>query len=124
MHYTSAPATGSGSVTNSVWEFGSGTPLARTVSLSSTTITIAEGETSGTATIAVTDDAEHDPDETIVLAAESVNPELTAPPLTLTIEDNDVVPVPALPVGGALLLGALLVWPGAVRARARPARFS
>ena len=54
-----------------------------------------------------------------MLDAESVNPELTAPPLTLTIEDNDVVPVPALPVGGALLLGALLVWRGAVRARGR-----
>ena len=85
--------------------------------LSSTTIAIAEGETSGTATI--TDDAGHDSDETIVLDGESANPTLTAAPLTLTIEDNDVVPVPALPVGGALLLGALLVWRGAVRARAR-----
>ena len=44
---------------------------------------------------------------------------MTVAPLTLTIEDNDLVPVPALPVGGALLLGALLLWRGAVGARGR-----
>ena len=87
--------------------------------LSSTTITLAEGETAGTVTITVTDDAEDDDGETIVLDAESTNPALTAPPLTLTIEDNDAVPVPALPVGGALLLGMLLLWLGATRARGR-----
>ena len=86
--------------------------------LSSTTITIAAGETAGTATITVIDDAEIDAGETIVLDATSANPTLTAPPPTLIIEDNDV-PVPALPVGGALLLGALLLWRGAVRARGR-----
>ena len=86
--------------------------------LSSTTITIAEGETGGTAAITVIDDAEVDGGEIIVLDATSANPTLTAPPLTLTIEDNDV-PVPALPVGGVLLLGALLLWRGAVRARIR-----
>ena len=86
--------------------------------LSSTTITIAEGQTAGTTAITVIDDAEVDAGETIVLDATSANPTLTAPPLTLTIEDNDV-PVPALPAGGALLLGALLLWRGAVRARDR-----
>ena len=47
-------------------------PLAYTMSLA--TITIAEGKTVGAATITVTDDAEEDDDETIVLGAESVNP--------------------------------------------------
>lgn len=89
--------------------------------LSSTTIIIAEGETAGSAVITVIDDTEVDDGETIVLDAESANPPLTAPTLTLTIEDNDV-PVPALPVGGALLLGALLLWRGAVRARNRSDR--
>ena len=57
--------------------------------LSSSSITIAEGETAGTATITVVDDAEDDDAETVVLDAESVNPALTAATLTLTIEDND-----------------------------------
>ena len=43
------------------------------------------------------------------LDAESENPTLTAPPLALTIGDSDVTPVPALPVGEALLLWALLL---------------
>ena len=73
----------------------SGTATSAEYVLSSTTITIAEGETTGTATITITDDAEDDDGETIVLDAESTNPALTAPPLTLTIEDNDAVPVPA-----------------------------
>ena len=89
-------------------------PWTPTTPLSSATITIAEGETAGTATITVIDDTEIDADETIVLDATSTNPTLTAPPLTLTIEDNDV-PVPAL------LLGALLLWRGA-GARAHPGR--
>ena len=59
---------------------------------------------------------------TVILEAASTNPALTAPPLTLTIEDNDAVPVPALPVGGALLLGMLLLWCGAARARMRGER--
>ncbi len=54
-----------------------------------------------------------------MLDAESVNPALMAPPLTLTIEDNDVMPVPALPVGGALRLGVRVARRGAVRARGR-----
>ena len=87
--------------------------------LSSSTMTIAEGETAGTVTITVTDDAEDDAGETIVLDAESTNPALTAEPLTLTIEDNDVTPVPALPLGGVLLLGLLLTLLGAVRMRMR-----
>ena len=53
----------------------------------------------------------------------SDTPPLTVPPaLTLTIEDNDV-PVPALPGGGALLLGALLLWRG-VRATSCSPRLS
>ena len=87
--------------------------------LSSTTITLAEGETAGTVTITVTDDAEDDAGETIVIDAESTSPALTAEPLTLTIEDNDVTPVPALPLGGAMLLGLLLTLLGAVRMRMR-----
>ena len=87
--------------------------------LSSTTITLADGETAGTVTITVTDDAEDDDGETIVIDAESTNPALTAEQLTLTIEDNDVTPVPALPLGGAMLLGLLLTLLGAVRMRMR-----
>ena len=88
--------------------------------LSSTTITLAAGETAGTVTVTVTDDAEDDDGETIVIDAESTSPALTAEPLTLTIEDNDVTPVPAwLPLRGALLLGLLLTLLGAVRMRMR-----
>ena len=87
--------------------------------LSSTTITLAAGETVGTVTITITDDAEDDDGETIVIDAESTSPALTAEPLTLTIEDNDVTPVPALPLGGAMLLGLLLTLLGAVRMRMR-----
>ena len=57
--------------------------------LSSTTIGIGEGETEGTATITIVDDAVDDAGETIILNAASVTPALTAPPLTLTIADND-----------------------------------
>ena len=87
--------------------------------LSSTTITVAAGATAGTATITVTDDAEDDDGETIVIDAESTNPALTAEQLTLTIEDNDVTQVPALPLGAAILLGLLLTLLGAVRMRMR-----
>ena len=87
--------------------------------LSSTTITIAEGETAGTVTITVTDDAEDDDGETIVIDAESTSPALTADQLTLTIEDNDMTPVPALPLRGVLLLGLLLTLLGAVLMRMR-----
>ena len=72
--------------------------------LSSTTITLAAGATAGTVTLTVIDDAEDDDGETIVLHAASTSPALTAEPLTLTIEDNDVTPVPALPLLGQLLL--------------------
>ena len=57
--------------------------------LSSTTIDIDAGETEGTATITIVDDTVDDDDETIILNAASVTPALTAPPLTLTIADND-----------------------------------
>ena len=57
--------------------------------LSSATIAIAEGETEGTATIAVIDDAVADDGETIVIDAASDTPALRAETLTLTIADND-----------------------------------
>ena len=57
--------------------------------LSSTTISIAEIETTGTTTITVTDDRANDDGETIWLDAASTNPPLTAPRLALTIADND-----------------------------------
>ena len=88
--------------------------------LSSSTITIAAGETAGTATITVTDDAEADAGETIVLNAASTTPALTAAPLTLTIEDNDATPVPALPLLGQLLLALGLTGAGARRLSRRP----
>ncbi len=110
-----APATG---LTVTLTTGGTAT-LDTDYTLSSTTITLAEGETAGTVTITVTDDAEDDDGETIVIDAESTNPALTAEQLTLTIEDNDVTPVPALPLGGAMLLGLLLTVLGAVRMRMR-----
>ena len=60
--------------------------------LSPTTFTIGAGETRGTATLTVIDDNEYDAGETVVLNATSVNPALTAQPLTLTILDNDTPP--------------------------------
>ncbi len=88
--------------------------------LSSTTITLAAGETAGTVTLTVIDDAEADAGETIVLNAASTSPALTAAPLTLTIEDNDVTPVPALPLLGQLLLALGLMGAGARRLSRRP----
>ena len=90
--------------------------------LSSTTITLAAGETAGTVTITVIDDGEDDDGETIVLYAASTTPALTAEPLTLTIEDNDVTPVPALPLLGQLLLALGLGAAGARVTRSRQAR--
>ena len=87
--------------------------------LSSTTITLAAGETAGTVTLTVIDDAEDDDGETIVLDAASTTPALTAALLTLTITDNDATPVPALPRQGVLWLGLLLTGLGAVRLRLR-----
>ena len=49
----------------------------------------AKGETAGTVTLTVTDDAEDDDGETIVLAAASTTPALTADPLTLTVGDQE-----------------------------------
>ena len=86
---------------------------------SSTTITLAAGETAGTVTITVIDDAEEDGGETIVLDAASTTPVPTAEPLTLTIEDNDMTPVPALPRQGAVWLGLLLTLLGAAGLRMR-----
>ena len=106
---TPAPATGL-TVTLTV---GGTAMLDTDYTLSSTTITLAAGETAGTVTITVIDDAEDDDGETIVLAAASTTPALTAAPLTLTIKDNDVTPVPALPLLGHLLLALGLTGAGA-----------
>ena len=103
-----APAEGGGAVTVTAKLLGEpapagGTTVTLTVSgtatrdtgsggdyvLSSTTIAIAEGETRGTATITVTDDAVADGDETIVLSAAGTNPALFSNPLTLRVADND-----------------------------------
>ena len=87
-----APATGT-----TVTLTTSGTATRNTdYRLSSRTITIAGGETDGTATITVIDDAEDDDGETIVLDARSANPSLTAATLTLTIEDNDDIGGPVV----------------------------
>ena len=135
LSHDAAPAEGAGTVTVTATldnpAPANGTTVTMTVggtamldadyTLSSTTITLAEGETAGTVTITVIDDSEIEDGETIVLGAESTTPALTAPPLTLTIADNDAEPepVPALPVGGALLLGFLLAWRGVVCVRDR-----
>ena len=112
---TPAPATG---LTLTLTTGGTAT-LATDYTLSSTTITLAAGETAGTVTITVIDDAEEDDGETIVLDATSTTPALTAEPLTLTIEDNDVTPVPALPRQGAVWLGLPLTVLGAAGLRLR-----
>ncbi len=51
-----------------------------------------------------------------------LTPDVGTDQLTLTIEDNDVTPVPALPLGGAMLLGLLLTLLGAVRVGQLPRR--
>ena len=136
LSHDAAPAEGAGTVTVTatldnpapadgltvMLTTGGTATLGTDYTLSSTTITLAAGETAGTVTITVIDDAEDDAAETIVLYAASTTPALTAEPLTLTIEDNDVTPVPALPLGGAMLLGLLLTVLGAsgLRLRDRP----
>ena len=65
--------------------------------LSSSTITIAAGETEGTATLSIIDDSSDDAGETIVLRATSTNPTLTSNTLTLTIADNDTTTTPTTP---------------------------
>ena len=65
--------------------------------LSSATVSIGPGVTGGTATIAVTDDAIDDDDETIILNA-AVSAQ-TASSLTLTIKDNDDAPAPVVDAG-------------------------
>ena len=81
-------------------------------------IVIAVGETTGTTTLMVTDDDLPDGGtgtnrgETLVLFGSVDGIEIGE--LTFIIWDATV---PALPLGGALLLRALLVWRGAVPAR-------
>ena len=88
--------TGGTTVTLAATGTATGTGDEADYTLSSNTIAIAEGETEGTATIAIVDDAADDPDETIVLDAESDTPVLTAETLTLTIADNDAESATAL----------------------------
>ena len=57
--------------------------------LSSTTIEIEAGATTGTATLTVIDEFLVERPETVVLNATSDTPSLTASPITLTIRDND-----------------------------------
>ena len=85
---------------------------------------IEAGETTGTTTLMVTDDDLPDGGtgtnqaETLVLFGSVDGVEIGE--LTFTIWDDAV---PALPVGGALLLGALLLWRGPPpRPRRRPGR--
>ena len=84
-------------------------------------IVIEAGETTGTTTLTVPESGfteGTDPGETLVLFGFVDGVEIDK--LTFTIWNTAV---PALPIGGALLLGALLAWRGAAPARgARPAR--
>ena len=84
-----APATGT-----TVTLVAGGTADGADYTLSATVITIAAGATSGAAALSVIDDAVFDPDETIILNATSDTPALRAPPLMLTIADNDELPTP------------------------------
>ena len=136
LSHDAAPAEGAGTVTVTATldkpapadgltvtlTTGGTATLGTDYTLSSTTITLAAGETAGTVTITIIDDAEDDAAETIVLHAASTSPALTAEPLTLTIEDNDVTPVPALPLLGQLLLALGLGAAGARVTRSRQAR--
>ena len=74
--------------------------------MSSRTIEIAEGATAGTATLRVIDDAEDEDDETVVIDAVGANLELAAPPLTLTIADNDEAGVTVSRAALSVLEGA------------------
>ena len=85
----SAALAGGTTVTLTATGTATGTGDAADYTLSSPTIAIGEGETEGTATITIVDDAVDDAGETIILNASSGTPALTAAPLTLTIADND-----------------------------------
>ena len=78
-----------GNRTSVTLTIGGTATLGTDYTLEASTITVADGETEGTATITVVNDAEDDDGETIMLGARSVNPALTGPIITLTIEDND-----------------------------------
>ena len=82
-------------------------------------ITIASGETSGSGAISTSADADTD-DETFTVALRNLPSSVTAGrPRSVEITITEAIPTPALPVGGALLLGLLLAWRGAVRVRRR-----
>ena len=77
-------------------------------------ILIPAGETRGELELTVVDDEEAEDEETVVIEAASDDPPLSAAPLTLAIKDDDLKPVPALPLGGLMLLGLLLAWRGVI----------
>ncbi len=82
-------------------------------------ITIDSGQTSGTGTISTSADADTD-DETFTVALRNLPASVTAgSPRSVEITITDLLAAPALPLGGALLLGLLLAWRGAVRVRRR-----
>ena len=82
----------SGGVTVTLAPSGTATPgSGGDYTLSRTTIPIAGGGTTGTATIGVNDDNFSDPDETIILNATTI-PSLGTYRLPLTIADNDAPP--------------------------------
>ena len=82
-------------------------------------ITIASGQTTGTGTISTSADADID-DETFTVALGTLPSSVTAGrPRSVEITITEALAAPALPLGGALLLGLLLAWRGAVRVRRR-----
>ena len=80
---------GGTTVTLSLSGTAAGTGDGADYTLSSTKINMAEGETAGTATLMIVDDAVADHGETIVIDAASTNPGLSAETHTSTITDND-----------------------------------
>ncbi len=82
-------------------------------------ILIDRGQTSGTGAISTSADADTD-DETFTVALGTLPSSVRAGrPRSVEITITEAVPTPALPLGGALLLGLLLAWRGAVRVRQR-----
>ncbi len=81
---------GAGGVTVTLTASGTAT-VGDDYTISTTTVSIAEGATAGMSTITIIDDAVDDDDETIILSAAASS--LNAASLTLTIADNDDGPV-------------------------------
>ena len=74
--------------------------------VSPSTITIAQGQTSGTFTITIVNDAHDDSGETIVLSARSGNPGLDSNTVTVTILNDGAPPEPGRLGGIALAAGS------------------